>query len=267
MFYLGFIFLSCGICFLDIVCYNCKSSLLKFDIHGDDDLGYTKDYILNKCRLAFDDKKAFYKKPFINYDGRTNDTNEYYTEVVAEFLCNNISEYINGIPKITRETSYKTVGHDGNFDINTPREEERIAMEMFLQSKRGIRYDYIGVIFDYQTPLKNKHSDKVGKIDLLSYDGNTLYILELKKPDSDESMLRCVLEGFTYMQTADKEKLLQDFKLPSNTVIKACPFVFKDKLQHRQMTENRPHLFRLMKLLDTEAYYIKKENSLYIVEK
>lgn len=228
-------------------------------------LGYSRDDILQKCKIAFDDIKTFYKQPFINYNGRTYDTNEYYTEVVADFLCRNISAYINGIPQITREASYKTAGHDGAFDVNTPREEEKIAMEMFKQSKSGVLYDYIGNIIDYQTPLKNKRSDIAGKIDLLSYDGCTLYVLELKKPDSEESMLRCVLEGFTYMQTVNKEKLLENFNLPADTTIKASPFVFRNKLQHEQMSETRSCLFRLMQLLDSKPYYITKENNIYVV--
>ena len=228
-------------------------------------LGYSKDDILEKCKKAFSDIKTFYKQPFINYNGKTEDTNEYYTEVVAEFLCDNITEFINEIPQITREASYKTEGHDGRFDEDTPREEEKIAMEMFNQSKGGFRYDFIGDIIDYQTPLKNKRTDTAGKIDLLSHNCNTVYILELKKPDSDESMLRCVLEGYTYMQTVDKVKLLCNFGLPKETAIKASPFVFKDKLQHNQIKENRPHLFRLMQLLDSKPYYITKENNIYKV--
>ena len=228
-------------------------------------LSYSREEIIKKCRNAFDDIKTFYKQPFINYNGRTDDTNEYYTEVVADFLCDNISAYINGIPRITREASYMTAGHDGAFDADTPREEEKIAMEMFKQSKTGVPYDYIGNIIDYQTPLKNKRTDVAGKIDLLSYDGKTLYILELKKPDSEESMLRCVLEGFTYMQTVNKEKLLDNFSLPSDTIIKASPFVFRNKQQHEQMTEDRPHLFKLMQLLDSKPYYIEKQNDTYYV--
>lgn len=229
-------------------------------------MSYSRNDILSKCNAAFKDIKTFYKQPFINYNGKTIDTDEYYTEVVAEFLCNNLKAFIDGIPQITREKSYKTLTHNGVFDEGTSREEERIAMEMFNQSQLGLKYDFIGDIIDYQTPLKNARDDKAGKIDLLSYDGSTLYILELKKPDSDESMLRCVLEGFTYMQTVNKEKILLDFTLPEDTCIKASPFVFRDKLQHEQMREERPHLFRLMRLLGSKPYYIHKEKEKYNVE-
>ena len=231
-----------------------------------DNKGYSRQEIIAKCEGAFEDIKMFYKQPFINYGGKTTDTNEYYTEVIAEFLCNNLERYINGIPSITRNTTYKTPTHTGDFDINTPREEERIAMEMFKQSVNGCNYNVIGKIIDYQTPLKNKRSDIAGKIDLLSYDGSCLRVLELKKPFSDESMLRCVLEGYTYLKTVDCVKLIRDFDLPENTKVLASPFVFKYGQQYQEMLEKRPNLFNLMKMLNSKPYYIVKQNNLYIVE-
>ena len=225
-------------------------------------MGYTRNSIIAKCTEAFKDKKTFYKQTFINYRGKTEDTDEYFSEIIAEFLCNHISEYTNDIDAITRESSYKTDSHDGVIkDHNSGRDEEIIAMKMFDKS-----YDFVGKIIDYQTPLKNKRSDEAGKIDLLAYDGTTLRILELKKPDSDETMLRCVLEGYTYLKTVDKAKLLADFTLPADTVIKACPFVFSGGEQHNEMKEVRPHLKRLMELLDSKPYYISEKNNYIVTE-
>lgn len=225
-------------------------------------MGYTRNSIIAKCTEAFKDKKTFYKQTFINYRGKTEDTDEYFSEVIAEFLCNHISEYTNGIDTITRENSYRTDSHDGVIkDHNSGRDEEIIAMKMF-----GKSYDFVGKMIDYQTPLKNKRSDEAGKIDLLAYDGTTLRILELKKPDSDETMLRCVLEGYTYWKTVDKAKLLADFTLPADTVIKACPFVFSGGEQHNEMKEVCPHLKRLMELLDSKPYYISEKNNYIVTE-
>lgn len=225
-------------------------------------MGYTRNCIIAKCKEAFKDKKTFYKQSFINYRGKTEDTDEYFTEIIAEFLCNHITEFIDGIDTITREETYKTKGHDGVIkDPDSGRDEEIIAMKMFDKS-----YDFVGKIIDYQTPLKNKRSDEAGKIDLLAYDGTTLRILELKKPDSDETMLRCVLEGYTYWKTVDKAKLLADFTLPADTVIKACPFVFSGGEQHNEMKEVRPHLKRLMELLDSKPYYISEKNNYIVTE-
>ncbi len=229
-------------------------------------MGYTREHILNLCQKAFSDINLFYKQKFINYGGKTTDTDELYTEVIAEFLCNNIDAYKSGISQITREESYKTLGHNGVYYKDSPREEEKIAMQIYLQSKNGMAYKHVGKVIDYQTPLKNKRADKAGKIDLLSFDEKVLYILELKKPDSDESMLRCVLEGYTYMKTANIAKLLDDFSLPANTDVCACPFVFSGSQQQQEMLQNRPWLFRLMALLNSKPYYITVINDTYNVE-
>ncbi len=224
-------------------------------------MGYTRNDILEQCKTAFQNKSTFYKQSFINYRGKTEDTDEFFTEVIAEFLCRHISEFTNGITTITRESSYKTPGHDGIIkDLDSGREEEIIAMKMYDKN-----YDFIGKMIDYQTPLKNKRTDEAGKIDLLAYDGATLRILELKKPDSTETMLRCVLEGYTYLKTANIAKLLDNFKLPSDTIVKACPFVFKNGEQHSEMREQRPHLKRLMDLLDSKPYYISETNGKFFV--
>lgn len=79
----------------------------------------------------------------------------------------------------------------------------------------------LGKVLDYQIPLKDKQDDKACKMDLMSFkeDENTLYILELKVPkkntgEETETLLRSVLEIYTYSKQVDQEKLLNDFDLP-----------------------------------------------------
>lgn len=61
---------------------------------------------------------------------------------------------------ITREALYKIESHDGiPKSKNSNREEELIAMEIFRQGVLG----KLGRIIAYQTPLKNRRSDKAGK--------------------------------------------------------------------------------------------------------
>lgn len=224
--------------------------------------GYTEADLLAMASAAAEKMGTFYKQGFVNYRGRTSDTGELCTEVIARWCCDNMDRF-NGIPRITREASYKTAGHDGTTDAErSNREEERIAMEMFRQGELPV----VGRVLDYQTPLKNKRGDDAGKIDLLTWDGAILRILELKKPDSQETMLRCVLEGETYRRTVDQKKLLRDFGLPEDVTVRVCPFVFKDGAQWGEMQEDRPELKKLMKRLGSQALYISKENGKYIVE-
>ena len=223
---------------------------------------YSKDEIIKMMEEAKSDMKNFYKKEFVNYLGVTSDTKEYYTEIIAEWLLDNFYLF-DTIKMISRESSYKVDSHNGIIkDENSNREEEKIAMKLFDYSQnKGVTFDIIGKIIDYQTPLKNVQKDDVGKIDLLAYNEKekTLKILELKKPDSKETMLRCVLEAYTYLKIVDKDKLLKDFGLPKDTVVKACPFVFFDGAQYKEMQQDRKNLKELMKKLDVEPVYLKEE--------
>ena len=233
---------------------------------------YSKEEIIKKLEVAKSEMGQFYSEDFLNYISETSDKEGDYTEIIAGWLLDNI-ELFNEIKLITREKSYKVKTHDGIIkNEESKREEEKIAMKLFDSSKnRGKVFDIIGKIIDYQTPLKNVRGDKVGKIDLLAYNEKetpkTLRILELKRPDSKETMLRCVLEAYTYLKVVDKDKLLKDFGLPENTVIKACPFVFYDGKQHKEMQQNRENLGQLIKELGIEVIYLKEENGEYSVIK
>ena len=227
---------------------------------------YSKEEIIKKLEESKSEMGQFYSENFLNYISETSDKEGDYTEIIAGWLLDNI-ELFNEIKLITREKSYKVKTHDGIIkNEESKREEEKIAMKLFDSSKNREKvFDIIGKIIDYQTPLKNVRGDKVGKIDLLAYNENekTLRILELKRPDSKETMLRCVLEAYTYLKVVDKDKLLKDFGLLENTVIKACPFVFYGKEQYKEMQQDRKHLKELMKNLDVEPIYLKGEGEEY----
>ena len=228
---------------------------------------YSKDEIIKKLEVAKSEMWKFYSQDFVNYRGKTSDKERYYyTEIIAKWLLDNI-ELFNDIKMISRENSYKVDSHDGKIkNKDSRREEEIIAMKLFdFSQNQGKVFDIIGKIIDYQTPLKNVQTDDVGKIDLLAYNKKEkiLRILELKRPGSKETMLRCVLEAYTYLKILDKTKLLKDFELPEDTVVKACPFVFFDGAQYKEIQEDRKHLKELMKNLDVEPIYLKGEGGEY----
>ena len=68
-------------------------------------MGYTKYEIISMAQKSTTDISTFYKCDFINYRGVTTDTNEYYTEVIAEWLLSNIS-ILDEIKPIVREAGY-----------------------------------------------------------------------------------------------------------------------------------------------------------------
>lgn len=221
--------------------------------------GYKKDEIINKLE-NLKDISTLYKEDFINYRGDTTDTKEKYTEVIAEWLIKNFNLFDN-IKKITRQSSYKVDTHDGKHNNqNSNRLEEIMAIEIFNQKSLNI----LGEVIDYQTPLKDKLGDEAGKIDIVSYDKDNkiVYLLELKREDSKETMLRCVLEIFTYSKTLDKDKFLENFNLPKDTKIKASPLVFFNGSQYKEMADSdNKYLKDLIKKLEIELFYISKNNN------
>ena len=225
-------------------------------------MSYTRNDIINKLNEY--NINTLYQGDMNNYLGKTEDTNELYTEVICEWICSNFDK-LNQITNITREKSYNNQSvHDGKIN-NTNRVEENIAKSMYHKE-----YDYIGKILDYQVPLKNKKNDIAGKMDLLACDGQNVVvrILELKKPTSTESLLRCIIEGYTYEKTVDKQKLVKDFNLENCKVI-SCPFIFKNSVQDNQLKDldNRPNLKKLLCLLNTEIYLIEEKENKYIITK
>ena len=231
---------------------------------------YTKEEVIGLVSSCFKKRECekLYKAECINYTGEAKDTKENYSKVIVDYLVEHIDEFKKGLSKIkvTRRDPYKTKSHNGISDFNFEkrpkgeRREEKIAHAMYCQYKD--KPAVFGKILDYQVPLKNTSEDKgLGKIDLLSVKSSSkpkskkIYFLELKKDyledDSKETLLRCVLEAYTYSQIIDKEKLCADFNLPlekeDNNEFIIAPLVYKDNHFENQLEFVKP----LINALDT----------------
>jgi hypothetical protein len=158
----------------------------------------------------------FYKVPIINYKGHVTDkskvNNTRYSEVIADTLVSKgyIKTWLELEP--LRPNHFDTGhNHSESVDINklqiSNRKEEILAKLLFYQ--RDVKD--LGYIFDYQTPLKAVKSDSYGKVDLLGYNSKDkcYSIIELKyRPSgSEETLLRCVLEAYTYYKLFDLNQI------------------------------------------------------------
>lgn len=153
----------------------------------------------------------FYKSAVVNYKGCVKDSKNLYSEVIAETLVkdNFIKEWLNLIPVRPEHFKINHPRKDENMDTIqiTNRKEEILAKLLFYQGN----IDGLGYIFDYQTPLKKTQNDSYGKIDLLGYntDDECYSVIELKyRPSgSEETLLRCVLEAYTYYRLLDIKQI------------------------------------------------------------
>lgn len=230
---------------------------------------YSKDEVLKRCEEEIACPELFYSKALVNWTSCVNDEDDKITpctEIIAGFLCEKENiERIKNIEKSARE-NFNT-DHNTIVDFNSPRKEENIAKGLLGLSKEIGGFDYIGKIIAYQIPLKANLKDPKGKIDLLSYRENdkTAVVLELKKPVTDETMLRCVLEAYTYKQMLPLENLKKSIKeLEDCQEIVACPLVFKGEesrpyVEYLEMKAGkRPLLKKLMnEVLHVKPYFIE----------
>jgi len=156
----------------------------------------------------------FYKSAVVNYKGKVTGSKDLYSEVIAETLINDnfIKDWLNLIPVRPEHFKINHPNTDENVDALkiTNRKEEILAKLLFYQREVA----GLGYIFDYQTPLKETQDDSYGKIDLLGYntDDKCYSVIELKyRPSgSDETLLRCILEAYTYYKLLDLNQIKSD---------------------------------------------------------
>lgn len=232
-------------------------------------MSYSRQYIIDEVNKTLNHVQELYKANFVNYKGKTTDTDEYFTEIAAEELLNqNIFGAMRSINEIVRlrNSGYKVKSHDGiNHTENSNRKEEIYCKDLFALSRDGKKiFNEIGTIFDYQVPLKHSRSDiGAGKIDLVSITDDEIWLLELKVEDNKETVLRCVLEIATYYQVLSKSVFIDSYpEYPGHTVdhIKKGILVMKESSQDIELNEmnngERVYLKQLMNVLNVEAFII-----------
>jgi hypothetical protein len=226
-------------------------------------MGYKRETIIKKIEKQ---AKPLYQEACVNYTGVTTDTKEKYTEIIAAHLLSDIEGYKNSIRPVRREGSYKVKGHKSHkydpADKSILRKEERLARSLY-----GCKCGNLEIL-DYQVPLKNVGTEEnkgLGKIDLLAWDGENLVILELKRPGSDETLLRCILEAYTYLKTVDRAKLAEDFKR-MGAPVRTAALVFKGSQPHNDWLDgNQPYVKELMKRLGVGLYVLDNDTDLKII--
>ena len=168
----------------------------------------TRNETIGELNKELSSIENLYKSKCVNWTGKTKDTNEYYSEIIANELLRNLNEF-DKIPIVTRTNTYCRENHKKiEIDLDSNRNEE-----IFAKRIAYLDLGELGFIKDYQIPLKDTKADKgLGKIDLISYneETKTLYLIELKYEDNKETLLRASLESYTYYKIVDKTKLIND---------------------------------------------------------
>lgn len=239
---------------------------------------YTQAEILNDVNDCINNKgiEKLYDEPCVNRHSKTKDTKRFISEIISEFLLKKENlDLLNGINSIRREKSYQVKSkfhEEGNGSNCEPRSEKQIVKAMINKD-----YHFLGKIIDREIPLPNTEQEGDGKglgeIDLLSYDYGTgiARIIEFKRPSNGESILRCILEIYTYSKIVDQGKLVRDFNEGKNlniSEIKSALLVYKNGKQYNQYKiPELNNLRNLIKELEIETYCCDGDGADLTIEK
>ena len=222
---------------------------------------YLKDTI-EVLEYELKNAKNLYKSKCINWKGKTLDSKEYYTEVISrELLKAEKLVLLDKIDQINR-VNYNVDTHDGKHNGNTNRDEEIFAMRLKCK-----KLEKLGFVIEYQVPLKEKRSDDAGKIDLVTSTNESIYIVELKYVGNKETLLRAILEIWTYYKQLNKVNFLKSFKLlkqnKTNDIRKAVLLsVCCNAYNEAEELSKRPKLKQFAKALDVVIFLLEKNEKI-----
>lgn len=223
-------------------------------------MAYSEKHAIKALHEALKMPDRLYKAPCINWSGKASGGSQnYYAEIIAERLLK--SDLVrNGrryIGVIQRKQSYKMHGHAVTAKRNTSNREE----EIFAKALINREFSGLGKVIDYQVPLKATNGDKgAGKIDLISAKNSNAYLIEFKYADNAETLLRAVLEIWTYGLQLNRRNLLSSYHLPARAVIKkAVLLVIGCKgYQEAKEMQKRKYLRKLIKVLGVDVFLLDR---------
>jgi len=175
--------------------------------------------------------RCIYQAPCLNLSGPRSRKEERFTNSFAKYLLQHLVE-LGSIQPNKRCQSYSCPHHG---QTSWPKDsrifnEKRLVRAIFNQQRHSGNESIsdpdncIGELIDYEIPLKQQMSgDPAGDIDLLGVcrEKKIINLIEVKilpKKSKRDTLLRAVMEIFTYYMLLDRNKFLDEYKdrLPRN---------------------------------------------------
>lgn len=211
------------------------------------------------------------------YDTLYNEINPSTACEMLERIQGELQSIQESSYKLSQRTTYRVKSHYKEFDkaayekakTKKPFRKEEWMCKLCM----GKTFPHIGEIVDYQVPLKHCQGDAcegMGNIDLLSVDGDTAWLLELKVPDSSEHPLRAIMEIYTYWRQLGGDacqNFLNNSKAEGAKTLKKAIVIFEkdagasEKYLYQKLRKNWGPLSKLMKDLDVACFVAQLENN------
>lgn len=216
-------------------------------------MAYAKEETIAKIEeITKENANIWYREIPNAWSGTVKGDNEMpYTEVWAKYIIKKGKyEQLKNIKYIDRENSLPE--RDLTVNPKSNQEEKNIARNIKCIKELGEN-----IYIEY--PLAKVEKDSVGEIDFICYDKekNVLNLIELKRPNNKENLLRAILEICTYSKQVNLELLKEgNLDLKENYTAKPVIMLFSHTDDGEQATiANQAHWLKE----NTRKYtYVKK---------
>ncbi|MCA8994781.1 MAG: hypothetical protein KDA88_22580 [Planctomycetaceae bacterium] len=175
-----------------------------------------------------------------------------YTELVSSLILA-FQSHIQLMESNLRQSNFRVPDHRGQAKLQTEITqftEKRFCRALYNHSCLPL----LGDVIDYEVPLKESQNASHGDIDLLSVNENEVMFIEAKKPTSNESILKAILEAFVYSSLISmvRQAFVREFSLHPSSCFVPLVLTFPIAASGRQLDtiENFPRLRRLVTELD-----------------
>lgn len=163
--------------------------------------------------------------------------------------------------------------HDGKEIGDLDEEFERQMYAIKYNSVDGYLDREIGHIVDYEIPVKRMEEEsdvKVGLIDLMTETAHKVYLINCKRMNSEESLIKTVFEIITKVNLISRKKLIADFEAAElnkfeyrHTKDDLTPaiLIFEGSRQHKELLETNPNslVASLVYQYKVRVFVVKKQ--------
>jgi len=158
-----------------------------------------------------------------------------YAEQVAALILQDYGRIVLNVQGL-RQSSYKMPFHHGQCDLQTT--VAQFTEKRFVRAMYNLHEtELLGKMLDYEVPLKAYRTALHGDVDLLSLDGKSLLIIEVKQHHSRESILKALLQAYTYARLVQEMKasFTQSFELDESVELVPTVLTFGTAEAGRQL--------------------------------
>lgn len=193
---------------------------------------------------------SLHNQHFVNRRTTTGDTKEAFSQVLAKILLENL-EKLEEISIINKKTPYDIKESDLKIGWIYSDEKKDILKDMYNKN-----YNTMGKVLEYQMPIEDNTLNSKN-LDLLTLNDENLYLIEYKLIDTKDTLIKGILDIFTFYKNIDINRLLSDFNIPKDISIHPTLLIHKNSNIYDELLIKDSKVIELIEKLKVKILIIQ----------